>query len=244
MRIIPVLDLKAGRAVHAVAGWRSEYRPLRSVVAVDSDPVAIARGLRDRLGATEVYVADLDAIVARVGPAYPTLRAIAALGLAVWADVGIEDEAGVGPLMDAGVARIVAGLETLRGPEELRGIVAAGGADRAVFSLDLRAGVPIVPRDHGWRGDTADEANLVAQAVEVGIRTLIRLDLASVGTGRGVANIPPVGTAGVEWITGGGVAGVDDLATLARLGYAGALVGSAVHDGRIGRVGADSPGGG
>ncbi len=50
-----------------------------------------------------------------------------------------------------------------------------------------------------------------------------------------MAAIPPAPATrpGVTWITGGGVRSRADLAALARLGYAAALVGSALHDGRI-----------
>ena len=235
MRIIPVLDLKGGRAVHAVAGDRARYAPLQSRFAATADPIRIAEGLRAQFGATEVYVADLDAIVARIEPAHATLRALADLGFIIWADAGLADARGVLNLLDSGVARVVVGLETVLGPAALGRIVAAAGAARVVFSLDLRGGIPQVAAGSTWEGDRADAANLVAQAVEVHVRTILRLDLATVGTGGGVAGIPPAPTAwpGVEWITGGGVAGEADLATLARLGYAAALVGSAVHDGRI-----------
>src|SRR6185503_3356039 len=62
MKILPVIDLSGGQAVHAVAGDRASYRPVRSVLAPSADPLELARGYRDRLGLREVYLADLDAI--------------------------------------------------------------------------------------------------------------------------------------------------------------------------------------
>src|SRR5947209_7775724 len=62
MRIIPVLDLKAGLAVHAVAGDRAYYQPIRSILHQGSDPIGLARAYRDKLGLSDLYVADLDAI--------------------------------------------------------------------------------------------------------------------------------------------------------------------------------------
>jgi len=235
MRTIPVLDLKGGQAVHAVAGNRGRYGPLRSRFAPDADPSALARGLRDGFGSTELYVADLDAIVGRSEPAQATFQAMADLGLILWADAGIEDGAGVAALLGSGVYRVVAGLETIRGPAALAEVVAMAGPERVVFSLDLRDGVPIVAAGSTWLGDPTDPANLITQAIEAGVRQVLRLDLATVGTGRGVAGIPPAPTAWpeVEWTTGGGVRSRADLVTLARLGYSAVLVGSAVHDGRI-----------
>ena len=62
MRVIPVIDLKGGLAVHAVRGDRERYRPLRSRIAEGSDPVDLTHAVRERFGLDELYVADLDAI--------------------------------------------------------------------------------------------------------------------------------------------------------------------------------------
>ena len=87
MRIIPVLDLKGGVAVHAVRGRREDYTPVRSVLAGSADPVALARAFSTALGCRECYVADLDAIAGR-GDHEITIRTIAELGLVVWLDAG------------------------------------------------------------------------------------------------------------------------------------------------------------
>ena len=42
MRVVPVLDIKNGRAVHAVQGKRAHYGPLRSVLHGSDDPIGIA----------------------------------------------------------------------------------------------------------------------------------------------------------------------------------------------------------
>ena len=63
MRVVGVIDLKDGTAVHAVRGERERYRPVSSVIAGDDgDPLALARAFRSELGLDDLYVADLDAI--------------------------------------------------------------------------------------------------------------------------------------------------------------------------------------
>ena len=62
MRIIPVLDVMGGIVVRAVAGRRSEYRPLVSKLTTSVEPAEVARTLLAKSGADELYVADLDAI--------------------------------------------------------------------------------------------------------------------------------------------------------------------------------------
>jgi len=63
------------------------------------------------------------------------------------------------------------------------------------------------------------------------------IDLARVGTGRGLdldllASVRDA-TRGSRLLAGGGVRGVEDLARLADVGCDGALVATALHDGRI-----------
>jgi uncharacterized protein related to proFAR isomerase len=66
MRLIGVLDLLAGRAVHARAGRRTRYAPVQAVAGSSieaGDALALARAYMERLGLTELYAADLDAIL-------------------------------------------------------------------------------------------------------------------------------------------------------------------------------------
>src|SRR4051794_418369 len=145
-RVIPVLDVQAGQAVRAIGGHRAHYRPLRTWLHPDSDPLGVARGFRDRLGLRALYLADLDAI-AGLSPCQALYRAIGALGTDLWVDAGIRDSRGLAPLIAADVATLVIGLETVRGPAALTAIVAEIPPDRLVFSLDMRDGYPLIADD-------------------------------------------------------------------------------------------------
>jgi phosphoribosylformimino-5-aminoimidazole carboxamide ribotide isomerase len=116
MRVIPVLDLFGGHAVHARAGDRASYAPLSSQLApsVVGDARAIARAFRERLGLRELYIADLDAITGGA-PQRSLRRAIAAelSDVAVWIDAGIGTTDQVGEASEDGAARVIVGLETL-----------------------------------------------------------------------------------------------------------------------------------
>ena len=236
MRVIPVLDLQKGRAVHAVAGDRAHYQPVRSVLHEGPDPIGLARAFRDALGLRDLYLADLDAI-AGAPPALPLYRELRAMGLSLWADPGVVDGASLGSLMDAGVSRIVTGLETVRGPGALTEILDLAGPDRLVFSLDLRDGLPRVAEGAEW--GTSDPHALAESVLALGVRRLLLLDLACVGTGRGIGTMALLSDLAadhpeVEIGVGGGVAGPQDLASLGRAGASFLLIGSALHDGRIG----------
>ena len=79
---------------------------------------------------------------------------------------------------------------------------------------------------------------MAARAAEAGVGALIVIDLARVGMGTGLdlALITRVREAvpGLTLFAGGGVRGPEDLARLADAGCDGALVATALHDGRLG----------
>jgi len=238
MRVIPVLDLKDGVAVRAVAGDRAHYAPAAGVLHGGPDPIGLARAYRDTLGLDALYLADLDAI-AGAPPALPLYGALAGLGLDLWVDPGVREGAAVGPPLAAGAAGLVLGLETLRGPEPLADALALAGPNRLAFGLDLRAGRPLLASGTTW--PTADSRELAGLAIVAGMRRVLILDLARVGIGGGVGSLGLAAALAAEhpdvevWV-GGGVAGPADLARLAGAGVSAVLVGSALLDGRIGRA--------
>src|SRR5574337_623762 len=65
MQVIPVIDIMRGIAVHARRGERMTYRPIRSVLLQEADPVALLGAYRDILESKMVYIADLDAIMGK-----------------------------------------------------------------------------------------------------------------------------------------------------------------------------------
>src|SRR5947209_5989706 len=81
-----------------------------------SRPGAVARAFRDRFGFTEFYLADLDAI-AGAPPALEVYAAIRELGCRLWVDAGLHNESQARVLAATGVEVIVAGLETISGPD-------------------------------------------------------------------------------------------------------------------------------
>jgi phosphoribosylformimino-5-aminoimidazole carboxamide ribotide isomerase len=237
IRVIPVLDLKGGRAVHAVGGHRDHYPPLRTCLHGDSDVLGVARGFRDILHRNELYLADLDAIAGQA-PGRSLHAAIRSLGFDLWLDPGVRDRTSLALLGIEDVRSLVIGLETIRGPGALAGLLGELTSDRLVFSLDLRDGHPMIAVDGaGW--GTTDPSSIARSAVAIGMRRVLLLDLGRVGTGRGTGVLPLLGRLrqdlpDVEITVGGGVADLEDVRTLERAGADAVLIGSALHDGRIG----------
>lgn len=233
MRIIPVLDLLAGRVVRGVGGRRHEYQPIASCLTPSCQPIDVARAFRDQFSFTECYLADLDAI-AGAEPAWAVYRKIQALGLQLLVDAGVRTPKQAEPLAAAGVA-VVVGLETVAGPAVLAELAPRFGPEHVVFSLDLKDGRPL--GDTGtWNG--SDPWSIAQQALTTGVRRLMVLDLARVGGGAGTGTEDlcrrlSAADPDVEIIAGGGVTGVDDLRRLHDCGVRAGLVASALHDGRL-----------
>jgi phosphoribosylformimino-5-aminoimidazole carboxamide ribotide isomerase len=233
MRVIPVIDLKGGVAVHAVRGQRERYRPLQSRIAEGSDPVHVTRAVRDRLGLDELYVADLDAIAG--GPGSPEVVAALAREARVMVDAGAAAAPAVARLLELGVARVLIGTESLPGAEAFRRLRAELPDAPLVLSLDLRGGQVLSP-DPALAG--IGPADALARLADAGAREAVVLDVARVGSGEGTdvallrelrARLPDV-----QLLAGGGVRHAGDLQALAGAGAAGALVATALHSGAIG----------
>jgi phosphoribosylformimino-5-aminoimidazole carboxamide ribotide isomerase len=233
MRVIPVIDLKSGAAVHAVRGERERYRPLRSKIVAGSDPVQVARTVREALGLDELYVADLDAIAG--GPPHPEVVPALAREARVMVDAGVTDVAAVRLLLELGAARVVIGTETLAHQAALERLRAELPDASLVLSLDLRAG-HVLSADAGLA--RLGPAEALARLARTGVRQVIVLDLARVGSGAGPDIALVRGLCArfseLELLAGGGVRDVADLRALAEAGAAGALVASALHGGAIG----------
>jgi phosphoribosylformimino-5-aminoimidazole carboxamide ribotide isomerase len=232
MRVIPVIDLQRGVAVHAVRGDRERYRPLRSRIANGSDAVHLTRALRERFGFDELYVADLDAIGG--GPGSPGLIAALAQEAQVMVDAGAVAATAVARLIELGAARVVVGTESLPGAEAFRRLRTELPDAPLVLSLDLLGGRVLSP-DPALAG--AVPADALARLADAGAREAIVLDLARVGSGEGPdvtllrelrSRLPQI-----ELLAGGGVRHADDLRALAGAGAAGALVATALHGGAI-----------
>jgi phosphoribosylformimino-5-aminoimidazole carboxamide ribotide isomerase len=240
MRVTPVIDLMNGQVVRAVAGHRSEYRPIYSLISADPRPATVARALVDRFGFETVYVADLDAIQGGK-PNVEAWETIKNAGLKLWLDAGTggpQRYSEIGQLLLEREVQgsVVVALETLQDPYDDRWWdETPGSAFPAIFSLDLKDGVPL-RQPFVWTKLSAIE--IARAAYDLCFRDMIVLDLADVGIGQGTRTLQlcmqlTTELNDVRVIAGGGVRGIDDLKALADVGCDAALVASALHDGRL-----------
>lgn len=239
-RIIPVIDVMGGAIVRAVGGRRDEYRPLTSIIATSTDPTQAAKAVMAAVGADEVYVADLDAIVGRPPSAFEVVRSLAEAGFDVSVDAGVRGP-GDGREYIKARARLVIGTETACGPDVVRAWRDEGV--EPVVSLDLSAGWLLGNWEAWGAGHACDVAGMARAILQTGVRTLIVLDLAGVGWSHGPVtadtcraihrDFPGWIAGGGRLISGGGVRDWGDIALLEQAGVDGVLVASALHDGSL-----------
>jgi phosphoribosylformimino-5-aminoimidazole carboxamide ribotide isomerase len=222
--IIPVLDLKHGVVVRARAGDRANYHPIVSSLSTDSAPVNVLRGLLGLASFPVVYIADLDAI-AREGDHRAALSALidANPGIAFWLDGGFTTLESAGPALRPGVVPVF-GSETVVDAEALAAMLGTLGADGFILSLD-------------YRGDEFLGDPGIVRRIELWPNRLILMTLDRVGTAGG----PDVEALGRlrrlavprAIFAAGGVRDESDIVVLKEKGVAGALVATALHDGRL-----------
>jgi uncharacterized protein related to proFAR isomerase len=222
--LIPVIDLMGGLVVRARAGDRDSYRPLeRSLVAHGPEPAAVVGGLLALHPFRTLYIADLDAIRKRGDHKAAILGLRRAFpGLRLWVDAGFAGECGCRRFLEAGLGDLVLGSESQADPRLLD---LFGRDPRLVLSLD-------------FQGERRLGAAALFEAPERWPERVIAMTLARVGGDAGpdldrlraLRLLAP----GKRLYAAGGVRGPDDVRALAGLGCAGALVASALHDGRLG----------
>lgn len=231
MRIVPVIDLKDGRAVHARGGDRSRYRPLESRLAGGAagrldDPARLAAACDRLLRPERIYVADLDRIAGsgRNDAALAAIRGAAPRASFLW-DGGFTGGAAAARLV-ARATPIVAS-ETLCDPGDLPFSPAWVGID--LVEGGLHALSPAVR--------ALGEIEFLRRAVAAGAAGAVVVLVDRIGAGSGL----PIGrlerlrrtAPGIPIIAGGGIATIEDLAALRDAGCDGALVATAIHDGGL-----------
>ena len=219
IEVIPVLDIMSGLVVHAIAGRREEYKPLRrSVLSDKPDPYCILTSLKN-MGFTSVYIADLDAIMER-GDNSIVIQAALTLNFKVLADVGRRGLR----LLDTDKIAYVIGTEYTKYPDEI------GLLTGRVISLDMYGDEVVFSNIRKKLSELFD----ILKTIE--FKKILVIDLSRVGTETGINRVVISELAKIfpgKLIVGGGVRDENDIVYLKNLGVVGVLVATAIHKGVI-----------
>jgi phosphoribosylformimino-5-aminoimidazole carboxamide ribotide isomerase len=216
--VYPAIDVLDRRVVRLSEGRRE------AVTMEGGDPVAAAERFAAE-GAAWLHLIDLDGAFSGE-PDLDLVSRIAAVGPPVQVGGGYRTLESIRAALAAGAARVLVGTAAL--DEEFLAAVAATFGDGVAVAIDARDGIVTVD---GWTRSgqlTADE--LARSCAAVGISRVLVTSTRRDGTlaGPDVPLLESVLEAGLPVIAAGGIATLDDLQTLRRLGCEGAVTGSAI----------------
>ncbi|NJD53314.1 MAG: phosphoribosylformimino-5-aminoimidazole carboxamide ribotide isomerase [Candidatus Methanoperedens sp.] len=223
-RIIFVMDILNGIVVHAVRGERAKYRPVEnSRICDSSDPLEMISTIMP----SQVYIADLDHIQ-EFGDNFGLIEQISRKTNTM-VDIGVKNMDDVRKCAKVTDTVIIgtetASLETIEK-------AAAQFPGRINVSMDMKNGI-VLTKD--LKMDVQPE-KLIRKLNEFDLKDIIILDLGKVGTSTGINTDFLKEMAGISThkiIVGGGIKDLDDIVVLQESGIDGALVATAVHNGKI-----------
>jgi phosphoribosylformimino-5-aminoimidazole carboxamide ribotide isomerase len=224
MQIWPAIDLRGGKCVRLKQG---DYA--RETV-YGEDPAEMARHWV-RQGASCLHLVDLDG--ARDG-AQANLAAISAILSAVKIPCqlggGIRDEAIIERLLGLGIARLVVGTKALKEPAWFQQMCAKY-PHKLALGIDARDGK--VATDGWLETSSALAIDFAKQFAGDAVGAIIYTDIARDGMLQG-PNLPAMAemknATSIPVIASGGVTTAADVAALARVPMAGAIIGRALYE--------------
>ena len=227
IELIPAIDIKDGRCVRLYQG------DFQQATVYGDDPGAMAKRWASQ-GATRLHIVDLDG--AKAGRPVNTdsvLAIVQAAGIPVQLGGGLRRPADIEAVFDLGVERVILGTVAVEDSELVERMVMRYG-DRIVVGIDARDGWVATA---GWLTTAKVRATeLTAQMATLGVQRVIYTDIARDGTltePNYEAMAELIGPNMPAIIASGGVAEIDQLHRLAKLGVEGAIIGKALYTGAI-----------
>ena len=224
--VFPAIDLRNGRCVRLKQGdfgRQKEY---------DADPIGRAQDW-ERRGAHAVHVVDLDGAKEGRPVQLALVRRMAeSVNIPLQVGGGVRTLENTRALRGVGADRVVMGTAAVLNRElRLRAVEEMGEA--LIVAVDARGGIVAT---HGWQEESG--RNILALAKELaedGVRSVLYTDVARDGMDAGAALESTAEVARLlPTIASGGVRGVDDILALSGIpGVFGAVVGTALYEGRV-----------
>ena len=232
MKLIPAIDLQAGRCVRLKQGQFDQ------VTAFDTLPIERAAYFA-QLGASRLHVVDLDG--AKIGSMQQLLLicSMQNTGIKIQAGGGIRSLEQARLCFSSGITCLVIGSIAITDLELTTQIINQINPDNIILALDIRMinNIP-VPATHGWQStSTSNLWEVVAYYQGKGIKQILCTDIACDGMMQGpnfalyqeaVMRFPMI-----EWQASGGIRNLEDIARLDKLGVSAAILGLSLYQGTI-----------
>ena len=227
LELLPAVDVAGGRAVQLVQGVAGSEKTF-------GDPVEAALRWQDA-GAEWIHLVDLDAAFGRGHNRELLASIVARVDVRVELSGGIRDDESLAAAMATGCRRVNIGTAALEQPEWCAGAIAEWG-DRVAVGLDVR-GRTLAAR--GWTREGGDLYDVLARLDAEGCARYVVTDVNKDGMlqGPNLRLLRDVCTATDRpVVASGGITELADLEALAGLvseGVEGAIIGTALYEGRF-----------
>ena len=227
IEIIPAIDIRGGRCVRLLQG---DYN--KETVFSD-DPLDMALKWQG-MGAPRLHVVDLDGAASGEIQHLPIIKNIArAVLVPTQLGGGIRNTDTVEMVLKAGIDRVVLGTAAVERPEFIRELCRRF-RESVIVSLDARNGRIAI---RGWLQEMELTAiELAKQMKELGVRRFVYTDISRDGTltePNFSALSELIEAVKMPVIASGGIASINHLKMLQKLGAEGAIIGRALYTGEI-----------
>jgi phosphoribosylformimino-5-aminoimidazole carboxamide ribotide isomerase len=229
MIVIPAIDIIDGKCVRLTQGDYAQK------TVYNEDPLEVAKEF-EAAGLKRLHLVDLDGAKAGAVKNWKVLESIASnTSLIIDFGGGIKKEEDLKVVFDAGAAMATIGSLAVKNEALFAEWITRFGADKFLLGADVKEEKIAVG---GWLETTdIDIYSFIDKYVKYGIDQLFCTDVSKDGLLQGpsltlyenIINRFP----GLHFIASGGVASMDDLHALHKIGCSGVIVGKAIYEGRI-----------
>ena len=227
LELLPAVDIAGGQAVQLVQGEAGSEKRF-------GDPLEAALRWQEA-GAEWLHLVDLDAAFGRGSNRELQARIVAALDIAVEMSGGIRDDDSLESAMASGCRRVNIGTAALERPQWCARAIAEYG-DRVAIGLDVR-GRTLAAR--GWTREGGDLYEVLARLDREGCARYVVTDVNKDGMLQGpnlqllrdvcsATDRPVVASGGITEL-----ADIEALMGLVPEGVEGAIIGTALYEGRF-----------
>jgi phosphoribosylformimino-5-aminoimidazole carboxamide ribotide isomerase len=233
-RIIPVLDIMNGIAVHANKGLRNEYQPIHMKFSQSSQPQDLMDIFSQKFQFTEAYIADLDSII-REKPNIELLHSVIQnTHIKIMLDAGIRNLYDVIQFKNLGLNKLILATETIDSFDVIEDAITEVGKEKIVVSIDMKEQHLV---SESQEMAQMDIKSIIKNVIKRGITEIILLDLAKIGSlsGGSGSDYQTLRTQfpSIEFIIGGGIKDMNDIRMLDQQKFNGCLIATALHKGII-----------
>ena len=224
MKIIPAVDIMGGKCVRLLRG-----DPKKNKIYYD-DPLEAAKLLENQ-GIELLHVIDLDAALGFGQNIEVIQKILENLTAKVQIGGGIRTLQKAGQLLNLGSYRVIFGTAAIKNPDLIKEAVKKYGSESIAVAIDEKNGKVAF---HGWKKDSNINYLELAKSFEtLDVGCLIFTPISVDGTLKGPQiekTAELVKSVTVPVIASGGVAKLQDLVELSKIGVDGVIVGTAIYE--------------